>query len=129
MGGRSMRYCLVAGTFCWHFSHLHMFSPWPRVSRLKDVQQQVHEVLEGCGDEPAPLAGDVLPHVAPEDLVEGRGLLGVLVQALRLPPGDELALLEALHQVPQELVRVLLAAMGEVLADELQHLVDLDRLL
>ena len=49
-----------------------------------------------------------LPHVATEDLVEGCGLLAVLVQGLWHLPGHEVTPLQGLHQVAQELVCVLL---------------------
>ena len=49
-----------------------------------------------------------LPHVATEDLVEGRGLLAVLVQSLGHLPGHEVTPLQGLHQVAQELVCILL---------------------
>ena len=52
------------------------------VVRLSDVEQEVHEVLEGGGDVFAPQTRHVLPHVAPEDLVEGGGLLGVVINIL-----------------------------------------------
>ena len=100
------------------------------VVRLPNVQQEVHEVLEGGRNVSAPHAGDVLPHVPTKDLIEGGGLFGVVIHQdiLGELSRDQVALLQAFHQVTQKLMCVLLPAMGEVFADELQLLVDLHRL-
>ena len=54
------------------------------VRDLPDVEQQIHEVLEGRRNVFAPQAGDVLPHVPAEDLVEGGRLFAGVVQGLEL---------------------------------------------
>jgi len=58
-------------------------------------------VLEGGGNVSAPHASDILPHVTSEDLVEGGGLFGVVIHQdiLRQLPRDQVALLQALHQI------------------------------
>ena len=58
-------------------------------------------MLEGGGNVSAPHAGDVLPHVTPKDLIEGGGLFGVVIHQdiLRELPRDQVALLQAFHQV------------------------------
>ena len=53
---------------------------------VPDVQQKVHEVLEGGRDVLATETRHVLPHVASEDLIEWRSLLGVIVDILRNLP-------------------------------------------
>ena len=74
-------------------------------------------MLEGGGDVSALETGDVLPHVAAEDLVEGRRLLAGVVQTLdgsgRQAVGRvsvQERPLEGLDEVPQKLVSVLLSA-------------------
>ena len=52
------------------------------VRDLPDVEQQIHEVLEGCRNVFASQAGDVLPHVSAEDLVEGGRLFAGVVEGL-----------------------------------------------
>ena len=59
-------------------------------------------MLECCGDVLAPKTDHILPHVPPEDLVEGGRLLGLVVHRLRQLPGDEVGLLERLYQVSRE---------------------------
>ena len=87
-------------------------------------------MLEGCRNVSAPHAGDVLSHITPKDLIEGGGLFSVVIQhdILRELPGNQVTLLQAFHQIAQELMRILLPPMGEVFADELQLLIDLHRL-
>ena len=53
---------------------------------VPDVQQKVHEVLEGGGDVFAAQTRHVLPHVASEDLIEWRSFLRVIVDILRNLP-------------------------------------------
>ena len=142
--GRAL-YLVLLG--CWHLlltllTLVHIFALTqilpPKVAlqcrvnvvRLPNVQQEVHEVLEGGRNVSASHAGDVLPHVPTKDLIEGGGLFGVVIHQdiLRELPRDQVALLQAFHQIPQKLMCVFLPAVGEVLADELQLLVDLHRL-
>ena len=53
---------------------------------VPDVQQKVHEVLEGGGDILATETRHVLPHIASENLIEWRSFLGVIVDVLRNLP-------------------------------------------
>ena len=53
---------------------------------VPDVQQKVHEVLEGGGNVLAAQTRHVLPHVASEDLIEWRSFLRVIVDILRNLP-------------------------------------------
>ena len=48
---------------------------------LSDVQQDVHEVLEGGGDVSASETCDILAHVATKDLVEWSGFFAGIVKA------------------------------------------------
>ena len=50
---------------------------------VPDVQQKVHEVLEGGGNVLAAQTRHVLPHVASEDLIEWCSFLRVIVNILR----------------------------------------------
>ena len=85
-------------------------------------------MLEGCGDVSAPHASDILPHVAPKDLIERGCLLRITVNSLRQLSPHQVTLLKTFHQISQELMSVLLPTMCEVLADNLQLLIDLHRL-
>ena len=84
---------------------------------LTDVQQDVHKMLESGRDVSALETGDILPHVATKNLVEGGRLLTGVVQSLdgsgrqavgRVPVQKRP--LEGLDEVPQKLVSVLLPA-------------------
>ena len=57
--------------------------------RLPDVQEEIHEVLKGCGDVLTAETDNILPHVTSKHLIERSCLLGLVVNGLRDFSGDK----------------------------------------
>jgi len=49
---------------------------------VPDVQRKVHEVLGGGGDVLAAQTRHILPHIAPEDVVEWSSVLCIVIDVL-----------------------------------------------
>ena len=56
---------------------------------LPDVQEEIHEMLEGCGDVLTAETHHVLPHVTSEHLIERSRLLGLVVNGFGNFSGDQ----------------------------------------
>ena len=55
---------------------------------LPDVQEEIHEMLEGCGDVLTAKTDHVLPHVTSEHLIKRSRLFGLVINGLWDFSGD-----------------------------------------
>lgn len=78
--------------------------------RFPDVQQQVLEVLKGGADVAALQAAHGGSQISAENLVQRRRFFGARVELGVVLEAVQVRLLHRLHQVAQELMRVLLPA-------------------